>query len=103
MKRVILDENLPHPLRLKFPQHDVLTVAYMGWSGYQNGDLISIIDGKFDVFITGDKNLRYQQNLLDRKVSIIELPHTRLDLLLPLLDDIEDAISSSKEGDYIQI
>ena len=55
MKRIILDENLPQPLRHEFCDHDVVTVGFMGWSGTQNGELIN---GEFDVLITGDQNLR---------------------------------------------
>ena len=54
MKRIILDENLPQPLRHEFCDHDVVTVGFVGWSGTQNGELIKLIDGKFDVLITGD-------------------------------------------------
>ena len=41
----------------------------MGWSGIQNGELVRLIDGDFDVLLTGDQNLRYQQNLTDRKTK----------------------------------
>lgn len=101
--RIILDENLPQPLRHQLPFHDVVTVAFMGWSGAQNGDLINLIDGEFDILMTGDKNLRYQENLSGRRISIIELPHTRLDQILPLLPAIEDAINSTSVGSYTQI
>ena len=74
MKSIILDENLPQPLRHEFGDHDVVTVGFMGWSGVRNGDLIKLIDAEFDIFITGDQNLRYQQNLKERLISIIELP-----------------------------
>ncbi len=103
MKRIILDENLPQPLRQEFCDHDVVTVGFMGWSGTQNGDLIKLIDGEFDVLITGDQNLRYQQNLKERKISIIELPYTRLDQLRPLLDQIKAAIETSSVGSYTSI
>jgi hypothetical protein len=103
MKRIILDENLPQPLRHEFCNHDAVTVGFMGWSGTQNGDLIKLIDGEFDILVTGDQNLRYQQNFKDRRISIIELPYTRLDQLLPLIDQIKDAIEESSVGSYIQI
>ena len=103
MKRVILDENLPQPLRHLLGGHRVVTVQYQGWSGIQNGDLLKLIDGAFDIFITGDKNLRYQQNLSGRKVAIIELPFSRLDSLQPLLTKIRAAIDTAKDGDYFQI
>ena len=103
MKRVILDENLPQPLRLLLGTHTVVTVQHQGWSGIQNGDLLKLIDGDFDIIITGDKNLRYQQNLAGRKVAIIELPFTRFDSLQPLLTKIRDAVDAAQAGDYLQI
>lgn len=75
---VILDENLPVDLRHLLTEFSVVTVLYQGWSGVQNGELIKLIDGQFDVFITGDKKLRYQQNLTGRQIAIIEIPNTRL-------------------------
>ena len=103
MKTILLDENLPIALRHFLTEFDVVTVQFQGWSGRQNGDLIRLIDGRFDVFLTGDKNLRYQQRLKTRKIAIVELPFTRLQSLEPYLDEIRAAIRNSVVGDYIQI
>jgi len=100
VKKVILDENLPQPLRHLLSPHDVVTVHYMGWSGIQNGELIELIDSDFDVFITADKNLRYQQNLSSRRIGIIELPFSRLDDISPHTEKILLAIESMNSGDY---
>jgi hypothetical protein len=103
VKTILLDENLPVALRHHLSEFDVVTVQFQGWSGKQNGELIQLIDGKFDVFLTGDKNLRYQQRIETRKIAIVELPFTRLQSLEPLLEKIRDAIRNSISGDYIQI
>lgn len=103
MKTILLDENLPVALRHHLSEFDVVTVQFQGWSGKQNGELIQLIDGKFDVFLTGDKNLRYQQRIETRRIAIVELPFTRLQSLEPLLEKIRDAIRNSVIGDYIQI
>ncbi|MGL5017117.1 MAG: hypothetical protein ACRDBP_03205 [Luteolibacter sp.] len=103
MKKILLDENLPVALRHLLAEFQVVTVQFQGWSGKQNGELISLIDGRFDVFLTGDKNLRYQQRIETRQISIIELPFTRLQSLEPYLDQIRAAIRNSVVGDYIQI
>ena len=103
MKKVILDENLPVDLRLSLAEFEVVTVHYMGWSGISNGDLVNLIDGRFDVFVTGDKKLRYQQNLASRKVAIVELPFTRLASLMPFLEGIKTAIRNAATGSYTQI
>ena len=103
MKTILLDENLPIALRHHLAEFDVVTVQFQGWSGKQNGELISLIDGRFDFFLTGDKNLRYQQRIETRRIAIIELPFTRLQSLDPYLDQIRAAIRNSVVGDYIQI
>ena len=103
MKTVILDENLPIDLRLLLQEFDVVTVRYKGWTGVKNGSLVKLIDGQFDVLITGDKNLRYQQNLSNRIVSIVELPFTLIDLLEERIEEVRSAIRNSTVGSYIQI
>lgn len=60
---ILLDENLPHRLRLLLPGHDVRTTAYQGWSGLSNGALLKAAeDAGFDAIITADQGIRYQQN-----------------------------------------
>jgi hypothetical protein len=103
VKKVILDENLPIPLRHHLAEFDVVTVQFQGWSGIQNGDLIALIDGRFDVFLTADQNLRYQQNLRNRRFAIIELPFIRRDSIPLWVEKIRLAILSAQPGDYIQI
>jgi hypothetical protein len=103
VKKVILDENLPIPLRHHLTDFDVVKVQYQGWSGIQNGDLISLIDGRFDVFLTSDQNLRYQQNLRYRKIAIIELPFIRRKFIPLWVGRICHAIHSAQPGDYIRI
>jgi hypothetical protein len=100
VKKVILDENLPQPLRHLLAPHEVVTTHYMGWSGIQNGELIRLIDADFDVLITADKNLRYQQNLSDRNIAIIELPFSRYDDIAPHAQLIIDTIESISSGSY---
>ena len=77
---------------------DVVTVGYMGWSGVQNGDLVKLVDGRYDILVTGDQNLRYQKNLKKRSISIIELPFTTPVQLTHLIDHIIDAINKSTVG-----
>ena len=103
MKKIILDENLPIAFRHFLPEFEVVTVQFQGWSGIQNGELVQLIDGKFDVLLTGDKNLRYQQNIQGRDISIVELPYTRLGSLEPYVERIKQAIEVAEAGSYIVI
>ena len=101
--RLILDENLPRPLLHMFPGHEVTTVQELGLSGTKNGQLLAAIEGRFDVFLTADKNLRYQQNLMGRTLAIIELPTNRLPLLRPLSTKMVEAVSTVAIGSYTVI
>jgi len=70
--RLLLDENLPHQMRLELPGHDVFTVAYMKWSGVENGELLQrAADAGFDALVTNDRGLEYQQNLDELPVAVI--------------------------------
>ena len=101
--RIILDENLPSPLKRIFPGHTVTTVQEQGLAGTPNGALIARLDGAFEVFVTADKNLRYQQNLSRRSLAIVELPSNRLPLLRSLFPRIAAAVESIAPGEYLQV
>ena len=79
------------------------TVQEEGFAGTVNGALLAKLEGQFDVLITADKNLRYQQNLSERALAIIELPTNRLPLLRPLFPRIAAAIESISLSTYVQI
>ena len=61
--KVLLDECIPRPLARHLPSHDVRTVPQMGWASTVNGTLLKLAEAEFEVFITVDKGIRYQQNL----------------------------------------
>jgi hypothetical protein len=103
VKSVILDENIPRKLGTRLSGHRVTTVPEQGWGGVKNGRLMTLIDGSYDVFVIADKNLRYQQNLAGRKISIIEVPFNDSEKLLPLTPEILLAIEQSLPGSYIEI
>jgi hypothetical protein len=101
--RIILDENLPRPLKTIFPGHTVTTVQEEGLAGTVNGALLAKLEGTFDVFITADKNLRYQQNLAGRQLAIVELPTNRLPLLQPLFPRILAVVESITPSAYVRV
>jgi hypothetical protein len=78
----------------------VKTCFECGWSELTNGDLIAQADLNFDVFVTTDKNLRYQQNLTDRRVAIMVLPTTRWPKLKPFGGLIAEEISNLGTSHY---
>lgn len=99
--RIVLDENLPRPLaRIFEPGHQVMTVQGLGLSGTANGALIARLEGNHDVFVTADKNIRYQQNLTGRTLAIVELPTNRLPLLKAVTTEVVTAVLAATPGSY---
>jgi hypothetical protein len=73
-RRVLVDENLPHKLRLHLSGHEAVTVAFAGMDGLKNGQLLRAAeDAGFEVFLTADKAMPYQQNMAGRKIAIVAL------------------------------
>lgn len=101
--KIIFDENIPRPLRQFFPTDDISSVQESGWAGQKNGELLAKIDWVFDVFVLADKNLRYQQKLLHRKIGIVELPTNRWPLLKLLAPRIIIAVHAATPGSYVVI
>jgi Domain of unknown function (DUF5615) len=70
--RILLDENIPRPLRGILTGHDVRTVPEMGWAGYLNGRLLDEAErAGFEALITGDQNFGFQQSLAGRTIAVI--------------------------------
>ena len=99
--RILLDECCPEPLVRAFPSLHIITVAEKGLKGVRNGDLIAAAEGEFDILVTADKNLRYQQNLEGRKLAIVELPFNSWPRLRPILPRLRESLESIKPGEYI--
>jgi len=103
--RVLLDECVPHRLRRELPGHEVVTVTGHGWSGIKNGQLLALADAEFDVFLTVDQNLKYQQNLSTFRIAVILLVarNNRLQTLLPLMPELRKVLDKIGAGDFIRI
>jgi hypothetical protein len=100
---VLLDESVPRLIKIRLPQFAIKTMQEMGWTGIKNGDLIKHADDQFDAFITADKNLRYQQNLAERKLAVILLPTNRVPDVIALLPAIELSLKTAKPGAFVEI
>jgi hypothetical protein len=82
--RILLDHNTPAPLRYALRGHQVETAYERGWAELQNGDLIAETESAgFDLLITTDQGIRYQQNWADRSLALSS-EHERLDLASPV-------------------
>lgn len=71
--KILLDECVPWPMHDLLSVHTCTTAQQRGWGGVKNGKLLELAQGEFDLFITSDQNIRYQQNLAGRKIAILEL------------------------------
>lgn len=96
--RVLLDECLPRKLKHDVRADLVRTVPEMGWASFENGELLRLAESEFDVFLTRDRNLEYQQNLatLDLAVIVLVAPTNDIEDLRPLMDATNEAILTIK-------
>src|SRR5882757_620401 len=98
--RVLLDECVPRALRKELPGHEVKTVAEAGWAGVKNGELLQLAASQFDLLLTVDRNLEYQQNFagLALAVIVVHAPSNDVALLRPLMPAVLAAMSEIKPG-----
>jgi hypothetical protein len=103
--RILLDECLPRKLKRSIIGHNVETVQERGWSSKKNGELLRLMDGTVDAFLTSDQNLRYQQNLTAISFSIIVLvvPDNRLPTLQPLMPQVQSLLDSITPGTVVEV
>jgi len=95
--KLLLDECIPHRLRLHLAGHDAYTAVYMGWNGIKNGRLLALAatDG-FEAFVTTDRNLEHQQNLATLPLALIVLEAASNDIgdMLTLVPNLLTALST---------
>ena len=95
--KLLLDENLPQQLRLELTSHECFTVAFMGWKGVENGELLSrAAQAEFDAVLTKDVGIRYEQNLTNLPVAVVVIRAASNDIddILPLLSDLLIALKT---------
>lgn len=98
--RVLLDECVPWPVRHILTGHDCATAHHMGWNAVRNGDLLNLAEAAFDLFVTSDQNLRYQQNLQGRRIAILELSTNNLRRLQAAAALIQESVGRMQPGEY---
>ena len=101
--RIIIDECVPSIAKRGLPARDVVTVQEMGWAGIKNGKLLKLVSDQFDIFITSDQNLRFQQNLSAIELAIIVLPSNQVPIVRLLLPTIDEAIKGIQPGTLVEI
>jgi predicted nuclease of predicted toxin-antitoxin system len=104
--RILLDESLPRQLAQSFPGHYVSTVVQQQWTGLKNGDLLRRAKEEgFEVFVTADQNLEYQQNLVHSGLGIVvvKAARNRMTELRPLIPSLLDAVLSARPGTAVRV
>jgi hypothetical protein len=103
---LLLDECMPRDLSKSFPEHTCWTVSKAGFAGKRNGDLLTLAEqAGFDVLLTVDRGLPYQQNFESRKLAvlIVQAPSNRLKDLLPHVPRCLEALRSLQAGQVVRV
>ena len=102
--RILFDQGTPVPLRRFLVGNDVATAYERGWSAVTNGDLIRLAEQQgFELLITTDTNLRYQQNLQSRTIAILVLSTTSWPRIKATADQVVEVVADLAPGDYCEL
>jgi len=102
--RILFDQGVPRGLAASLQSHDVTEARKLKWERISNGALLKVAeDAGFDLLVTTDKNVRYQQNLSDRKISIVVLGQSPWWLVRQNLGAIVAAVNATKPGSYFEV
>ena len=101
--KILLDESVPRLLKLRLPQLNISTVQEMGWAGIKNGELLRRAEELFDVLVTADQNLQFQQNLSGHKLAILVLPTNQVPLVAKLVPVIETLLTTIQPGAVVDV
>ncbi len=102
--KVLLDENLPHDLRRALSALDPVTVQYKGWAGLKNGELLTAAEAAgFEVLVTGDKTVQFEQNMKHRKIAVVSLSAPHWQLVKNHVRQIAQAIETATSGSFSRV
>jgi hypothetical protein len=102
--RILFDQGTPVNIKPYLPGHTIKTAYQQGWSTLSNGELLQAAESAgFDLLLTTDQNLVYQQNLTTRKIAIVALSKNRWSLIEPVLPQIIAAVNVATAGSYILV
>lgn len=103
--KIFLDHYVPKRLLHLLTEHEVRTAYQMGWAAKKNGELLKLVEGEFEVFLTVDRNLRYQQNFASSQLTVIVLiaASNQYDDLAPLIPQVKMALSGLAPGSVAEI
>jgi len=101
---ILFDHGTPAPLAPLLKDHTVKKTKDLGWDTLSNGELLRMAEeAGFDIFLTTDKNIRYQQNLAERAIAIVVLGNSRWPVVKRSVDRVIAALSGAKRASYIEV
>ena len=101
--RILLDECVPWPMHKLLGPHSCSSVQAEGWGGIKNGELLERAEDEFDLFITSDQNIRYQQNLSGRRIAILELSTNDINRIQSARNLIEETLATLQSNEFKQL
>lgn len=101
---ILFDNNVPRGLAQALKGHTVVEARARGWHLFKNGDLLEAAeDAAFDVMVTSDKSIQYQQNLSGRRIALVVLSQGRWRLVRQRLEAIAAAVNAATTGSYVEV
>ena len=103
--RIVLDECLPRKLKAELKHYYVRTAQEQGWAGLRNGDLLQVASSRFDVFLTVDRSIAFQQTLKAFEIAVVMMvaKSNRLRDLLPLMKQVREVLPLATPGGVIRV
>ena len=101
--KVLFDECVPWPMHRLLASHSCITVQAQGWSGIRNSELLKRAQDDFDLLITADQNILYQQNLAGATISILELSTNDLRRIMAAAVTIQNAVEEILPGQFVRL
>jgi hypothetical protein len=101
---ILFDNGTPRGLARFLAGHTVEEARARGWEELKNGELIDLAErAGFDVILTTDKNIRYQQNLAGRKIALVVLEHSQWPMVKLIAETIVAAVNAAEPGSYVEV
>jgi predicted nuclease of predicted toxin-antitoxin system len=103
--RILFDNGVPKKLRRSLPGHHIETTVERGWEALVNGELLRLAQDEFEILLSTDSNMKYQQRLPDYTIALIVLRafDTKLESYLPLVPEIENVLTTIQAGEVVYI
>jgi hypothetical protein len=102
--RILFDHGTPSGIARSLAGHEVTEAIDRGWDKISNGELLSLAEtAGFELLLTTDKNIRYQQNLTGREIAIVVLGNSAWRMVRKHLDQVIVAVNAATPGSYVEV